>query len=125
MADIVRVGVVLAIVFAAGMFGIGAFGSAVGIAGLVCGLLLLQLPAVAWRMAGGSRRQMLAVAVGVPLFVIEIWLGISGAESEGRGGDLQGVEYILMWVVIAPIVLSAVIVTLVTDRLVSIDPPAD
>jgi hypothetical protein len=118
------VGIVLAIVFAPWVFGSEGYDPAIAIAELLSGLLLLQLPAVAWRIAGGSLVQVLALAIVIPLIVAEAWLGISAVENSGRGGDLQGIEYTLMWVVVAPIVVSAMIVALLSSRWIPVDPVA-
>src|SRR3954452_2606795 len=59
-------------------------------------ILFLELPAVAWRMRGGSAGATLIVALLSPLVPLEILLGISAYQQRGAGGDLHGVEQALM-----------------------------
>lgn len=77
---------------------------AAGWAMLLCLLLLLELPALWWRSRGGGGLGTWWVAVLCPLIVAETWLGIQAWRYRDSGGDLQGIEQILMVIVIVPVI---------------------
>ena len=75
--------------------------------GCIALVLLLELPAVWWRLRGGSLGTTLVVAILGPLVPLEILLAISAWEQRGLGGDLQGIEQVLMTFVVPPFVVVA------------------
>jgi hypothetical protein len=80
--------------------------------GVVAMLLLLELPAFWWRMRGGTAMTTWGVALACPLILFEALLGLSAWKQRGLGGDLQGVEQMLMiWVIPPAVLVSATLMT--------------
>src|SRR3569623_1138533 len=77
----------------------------------LAGILLLQLPALGLRARGGALASVAMPAAAIPMIVLEGFLLYSAATNEGRGGDLQGVEYVLMGIVVMPIILMTLLVS--------------
>jgi hypothetical protein len=71
--------------------------------------LLLQTPAVAWRIMGASPGRVLLAAICLPLLIFEPWLAREAALNANAGGDLQGIETFLMWFIVVPVVVIAII----------------
>jgi len=87
--------------------------------GVVAMLLLLELPAFWWRMRGGTAMTTWGVAVACPLILFEALLGLSAWKNRGLGGDLQGVEGMLMtWVIPPAVLVSATVMTVLALALV-------
>lgn len=76
-----------------------------GILAWLAVVLLMELPAVPWRMRGGSPGTTLLVAIAGPLVPLEILLGFYAHKYRHVGGDLQGIEAALMKWVLPPVVL--------------------
>lgn len=68
-------------------------------------MILTELPAALCRMLGGTRLATWAVAVVPPLVLFEVLMGIQAERYRDVGGDLQGVEVMLMIYVIPPLVI--------------------
>jgi hypothetical protein len=80
--------------------------------------LLLQSPAIAWRIIGASPIRVLLAAIILPLLVFEPWLGEEAVRNTHVGGDLQGVEQFLMWFIIVPVTVIAGIVCVAATVLI-------
>jgi hypothetical protein len=80
--------------------------------------LLLQSPAIAWRILGASPIRMLLAAIILPLLVFEPWLGEEAIRYAHVGGDLQGIEQFLMWFIIVPVTVIAGIVCVAATVLI-------
>lgn len=83
-------------------------------------MVLLELPAVWWRMRGGSLPATLAIAILCPLLIFEALLLPSFLKyRRGGGGDLQGIEALLMvYVVPAAVLATAAPVTFLAGVLI-------
>jgi hypothetical protein len=68
-------------------------------------VLLLELPAVAWRMRSASGIAVWLGAMLGPLVPLEILLAIGAHRHGNAGGDLQGFEQWLMVYGLPPVVL--------------------
>jgi hypothetical protein len=86
-------------------------------------MLMLELPAFWWRGRGGSGPETLLAAVAGPLLVFEGLLALSAWQYRNSGGDLHGVEQILMVVVLVPILLSGAVTAFLAVLLVERDDP--
>lgn len=85
-------------------------------------MVLLELPAVVVRMYGGSALKTWVVAVLLPLVPFELVLAFSPGRNQG--GDLQGIEDILMLYVVPPAVLvTASVVTLIATLTIQREDP--
>ncbi|HEX8668735.1 MAG TPA: hypothetical protein VF727_10235 [Allosphingosinicella sp.] len=83
--------------------------SGIGIAliGWLALVFLLALPAAWWRSRGGGPVTTWLVAVFCPLVPLELLLAISAYRNRDVGGDLQGIEVLMMTWFVPPIVLVA------------------
>ena len=87
-------------------------------------MVVLELPAVWWRMRGGSILATLAIAVLCPLLIFEALL-LPGylKYQHGGGGDLQGIEALLMiYVIPAAVLATAAPVTFLAGVLIRPEP---
>jgi hypothetical protein len=86
-------------------------------------VVLLELPAVAWRMRGASGAATLAAAILGPLVPLEILLAVGAHRNANHGGDMQGFELWMMAFGLPPIALvTASLVAVLACRLIR---PAD
>lgn len=88
----------------------------------VSATLMLQSPAIAWRIVGASPIRVLLAAIILPLLVFEPWLGEEAVRNAHVGGDLQGIEQFLIWFIIAPVTVMAGIVCVAATVLIKSDP---
>ena len=95
-----------------------------GLATWVAVMLLLELPAFWWRRRGGGIVSTLLAAAAGPLLVLEGLLAYSAWHNRHVVGDLQGIEQILMVVVLLPILVTAAAVAWLAVALVEpAEPP--
>ncbi|MEZ0242504.1 MAG: hypothetical protein ACAH11_03965 [Sphingomonas sp.] len=85
---------------------------ATGVLSILFLVLIAQLPAVWLRMRGANGLVVLLTAVAVPLIPIEILLAIGARVNEPAGGDLAGIEKLLMWLAVPFVFLPAFFVTM-------------
>jgi hypothetical protein len=98
-------GALLTVAVTAGLLAGPGSSGMLGFLGVIALILFLELPAVGWRMHGGSAGATWLVAMLCPLVPLEILLAISAYQQRGLGGDLQGIEEVLMTFVLPPLVL--------------------
>ena len=99
--------------------------AAVALAGIVALMLLFELPALWWRRRGGGAPGTFAVALAGPLLMFEGWLGYGAWKYRDSGGDLHGIEQVLMVVVLAPILVTAALTAALALFFVEPDRPGD
>lgn len=87
-------------------------------------MVLFELPAVWWRMRGGSLLATFGIAVLCPLSIFEAMLLPSYLKyRHGGGGDLQGIEALLMiYVVPAAVLVTAAPVSFLAGVLIRPEP---
>ena len=94
--------------------------------GVLAMMLFLELPAFWWRMRGGTAITTWGVAVACPLILFEGLLGLSAWKNRDIGGDLHGVEAMLMtWVIPPAVLVSATVMTVLAIALVKPGEGAD
>lgn len=86
-------------------------------------MLISELPALWWRRRGGRPTGTLAAALIGPLLLIEGWLGFSAWQYRHAGGDLQGIEQVMMVVVLVPILVSGALVAAFALALIEPEEP--
>lgn len=86
-------------------------------------MLTAELPALWWRRRGGGPAGTLAAALIGPLLLIEGWLGFSAWQHRDAGGDLQGIEQVMMVVVLLPILVSGALVAAFALALIEPEEP--
>lgn len=90
---------------------------------LLCLLLLLDVPALWWGSRGGSGLFTWWVAILCPLAVAEAWLGIQAWFQRDSGGDLQGIEQVLMVLGLVPVIgIGSLVAALATLFVAPRDP---
>ncbi|HYG29603.1 MAG TPA: hypothetical protein VD887_05240 [Allosphingosinicella sp.] len=86
-------------------------------------MLIAELPALWWRARGGGPSGTLAAALVGPLLLFEGRLVFSAWHHRDAGGDLHGVEQVLMVAVLVPILLTGALVAGLATALIEPDPP--
>jgi hypothetical protein len=108
----------VSLAFVIQLFGIaeGPIGAVAVLASSLLLFLATQVPAIWWRLRGASRLSTTAMAIAIPLVPLEGWLARLGYLNEGRGGDLQGIEYDMMVLAVPVIVIASGIVSTLICR---------
>jgi Na+/proline symporter len=86
-------------------------------------MLIAELPALSWRRRGAGATGTLAAALVGPLLLFGGWLGFSAWQYRDAGGDLQGIEQVMMIVVLVPILVTGALVAALSVALVEPDEP--
>ena len=86
-------------------------------------MLIAELPALWWRARGGGPSGTLAAALIGPLLLFEGWLGFSAWHYRDAGGDLHGIEQMLMVAVLVPILVTGALVAGLAIALIEPDLP--
>ena len=84
-------------------------------------MLIAELPALWWRRRGGGATGTLAAALLPPLLLFEGWLGFTAWRYRDAGGDLHGIEQVMMVLVLIPILVSGALVAGLATALIEPD----